>query len=94
MKKIVDIMNKNLVTVEAGTSFEEVLKLMKEKRIGRIPVMENGKLIGVVTRNDILVKQEKAPLPPVLAVWDLLITLPENKEFKEKYNKITGTTAK
>ena len=79
-------MNKNLVTVEAGTSFEEVLKLMKEKRIGRIPVMENGKLIGVVTRNDILVKQEKAPLPPVLAVWDLLITLPENKEFKEKYN--------
>ena len=94
MKKIADIMNKNLVTVEAGTSFEEVLKLMKEKRIGRIPVMENGKLIGVVTRNDILVKQEKAPLPPVLAVWDLLITLPENKEFKEKYNKITGTTAK
>ena len=94
MKKIIDIMNKDLVTVEANTSFEEVLKLMKEKRIGRIQVLENGALIGVVTRNDILVKQEKAPLPPILAVWDLLITLPENKEFKEKYNKIIGTTAK
>ena len=65
MKKIIDIMNKDLVTVEANTSFEEVLKLMKEKRIGRIPVLENGALIGVVTRNDILVKQEKAPLPPI-----------------------------
>ena len=94
MKKIVDIMNRNIVTVNADDSFEEALKLMKEKGIGRIPVMENGKLIGVITRNDILVKTEKAPLPPVLAIWDLLITLPNNKEFKEKYDKITGVTAK
>lgn len=94
MKKIIDIINKNLVTIEAEDSFEVALKLMKEKGIGRIPVMENGKLIGVITRDDILVKKEKAPLPPVLAIWDLLITLPNNKEFKEKYDKITATTAK
>ena len=43
MKKIADIMNKNLVTVNASDSFEEALKLIKEKGIGRIPVMENGK---------------------------------------------------
>ena len=79
MKKIADIMNKNLATVDADDSFEEALKLMKEKGIGRVPVLENGKLIGVITRNDILVKTEKAPLPPVLAIWDLLITLPNNK---------------
>ena len=94
MKKIIDIMNKNLVSVDANASFEEALKLMREKGVGRIPVMENGKLIGVITRNDILVKKEKAPLPPVLAIWDLLITLPTNKEFKEKYDKITAITAK
>ncbi|ACZ08050.1 Hypoxic response protein 1 [Sebaldella termitidis] len=94
MKKIADIMNKNLATVDADDSFEEALKLMKEKGIGRVPVLENGKLIGVITRNDILVKTEKAPLPPVLAIWDLLITLPNNKEFREKYDKITGVTAK
>ena len=87
MKKIADIMNKNLATVDADDSFEEALKLMKEKGIGRVPVLENGKLIGVITRNDILVKTEKAPLPPVLAIWDLLITLPNNKEFREKYDK-------
>ena len=35
MKKIADIMNKNLATVDADDSFEEALKLMKEKGIGR-----------------------------------------------------------
>ena len=59
MKKIADIMNKNLATVDADDSFEEALKLMKEKGIGRVPVLENGKLIGVITRNDILVRLKR-----------------------------------
>ena len=33
MKKIADIMNKNLATVDADDSFEEALKLMKEKGV-------------------------------------------------------------
>ena len=93
MKTIKEIMNKNLITVKRDTSFEEVLGIMKEKGIGRIPVIDNDKLVGVITRNDILVKKEKAPLPPVIAIWDLLITLPKNKEFKEKYDKLVGVTA-
>ncbi len=37
-----------------------------------------------------LVKQGVAPTPPVVAFWDLLITLPQNKEFVSKLSKLSG----
>ncbi|MCK5779381.1 MAG: CBS domain-containing protein [Psychrilyobacter sp.] len=94
MKKISDVMNTDLITIDANLSFEKVLKIMIEKGVGKLPVIENGKLIGVVTRDDVLVRQETAPLPPVVAFWDLLITLPESKNFKEKLKKLSAYTAK
>lgn len=94
MKKISDVMNTDLITIDADLSFEKVLKIMIEKGVGKLPVIENGKLIGVVTRDDVLVRQETAPLPPVVAFWDLLITLPESKNFKEKLKKLSAYTAK
>lgn len=93
MKKIVDVMNTELITINRETNFKEILKIMQEKGIGRLPVIEDDKLIGVVTRDDILVKQEKAPLPTAVAFWDLFITLPQSKHFQEKLKKLSAYTA-
>ena len=94
MKQVCDVMNTDLITIEANLTFDHILKIMTEKGVGKLPVIENGMLVGVVTRDDILVRQETAPLPPVIAFWDLLITLPENKEFKKKLKKLSGYNAK
>jgi CBS domain-containing protein len=94
MKKVSDVMNKELITIGPNLSFDKILEIMSTKGVGKLPVIEDGELIGVVTRRDILVKQETAPLPPVIVFWDLLITLPENKEFKEKMKKLSGYTAR
>ncbi|WP_028855777.1 CBS domain-containing protein [Psychrilyobacter atlanticus] len=94
MKQVRDVMNTDLITIEANLTFDNILKIMTEKGAGKLPVIDNGQLIGVVTRDDILVRQETAPLPPVIAFWDLLITLPENKEFKKKLKKLSGYIAK
>ena len=94
MKDIRSVMNKDLITIEASLTFDKILQIMTEKGVGKLPVIENGTLVGVVTRDDILIRQETAPLPPVIAFWDLLITLPKNKDFKEKLKKLSGFTAK
>jgi CBS domain-containing protein len=94
MKQVRDVMNTDLITIEASLTFDKILKIMTEKGVGKLPVIDNGQLVGVVTRDDILVRQETAPLPPVLAFWDLLITLPGNKEFKKKLQKLSGYVAK
>ncbi len=93
MKKAKDILNKDVITISENTNFEEVLKIMKEMNIGELPVIKNRKIIGVVTRDDILAKSGEAPLPPVIAFWDILVTLPHNKEFVDKLSKLAGYRA-
>ncbi|WP_320046261.1 CBS domain-containing protein [uncultured Ilyobacter sp.] len=93
MKRIADVVNKEVISISKETSFDDIILIMKEKGVGRLPVVSEGKVIGVVTRDDILIREEKAPLPPVIAFWDLLITLPGNKEFKSKLKKIASFKA-
>ncbi len=49
-----DIMTKDPICVEEETSVEEIIKLMTEKNIIRVPVVRKEKLIGVISRCDIL----------------------------------------
>jgi CBS domain-containing protein len=93
MKKIKDVVNREIVTVVKETSFDEIISIMKTKGIGKVPVVEGEKVIGVVTRDDMLAREEKAPLPPVIALWDLMITLPGNKDFQNKLKKISSFSA-
>ncbi len=51
-----DYMTKNVVTVSPQTTTSEVIKLMKESDHNSYPVVENNKLVGMVTSFDIVVK--------------------------------------
>jgi CBS domain-containing protein len=48
------IMTTPAVTVRRGEIIEEVARLMRVHQINRVPVVEEGRLIGVVTRGDVL----------------------------------------
>ena len=89
MKKVKDVVNRNFITVSPSSSFEEVINIMK-KGVGKVPELENEKVVGIITRDDILVKEGKFPLPPVIAFWEVMITLPGNKEYQEKLNKFSS----
>jgi len=49
-----DIMSDNLVVVEPGTDIFDALNIMNEHRIRHLPVMEEGKLRGLITLRTIL----------------------------------------
>jgi len=48
------IMSTKLVVVDPETPISEIRKLMVEKGVGRIPVIENGILTGIITKTDII----------------------------------------
>jgi CBS domain-containing protein len=50
------IMTTNVVTITPETSFDDCLKLMKEKGFRRIPVISNNELKGIITVGDIIHK--------------------------------------
>lgn len=47
-------MTKEVITVESSASWEEVQRIMVQHDIGRVPVLEEGKIVGIVSRSDIL----------------------------------------
>lgn len=49
-----DLMSKNLVTIGPEARVEEAAKLMAEARVKKLPVVDEGKLIGIVTQTDIV----------------------------------------
>lgn len=48
-----DSMTKNPIVIESNSLLEEAAVIMRENRIGTLPVVENGKLVGIITESDI-----------------------------------------
>lgn len=48
-----DAMSKKPITIEAGSLLEEAAVIMREKKIGTLPVIEDDKLVGIITESDI-----------------------------------------
>ncbi|PLR79189.1 CBS domain-containing protein [Bacillus sp. V3-13] len=55
--KVEAIMSKNLITVSPDTSTKEAAELMAQHQIRRLPVVENGKLVGIVALGDLAVRE-------------------------------------
>ncbi len=55
--KAKEIMAFPLVTIEPETSVDEACKLAARKRIKRLPVVENGMLVGIVSIRDLLTRK-------------------------------------
>lgn len=49
-----DIMTKDPICVEEDTHVDEIIKIMTEQNIIRVPVVRKGNIIGVISRCDIL----------------------------------------
>jgi len=52
--KVADLMSKDLQVAEKDTPIMEVTKIMADKGYQRIPVVENGNLIGLITQSSLI----------------------------------------
>jgi CBS domain-containing protein len=52
--KVTEVMSEEVVTVSPAASVREAATIMADQNINRLPVTENGLLVGIVTRGDIV----------------------------------------
>ncbi len=52
--KVNAAMSENLVTVNSHSTLEEAAQLLLKHKVGGLPVVENDKLVGIITTSDIL----------------------------------------
>jgi acetoin utilization protein AcuB len=49
-----DVMTSTVVTLAPAAFVADAARLMRRERIGAIPVVEGGRLVGILTRSDVL----------------------------------------
>lgn len=59
---VADFMTSDVVSVEIPGNREDVLKILKRTGISGVPVLKNNKLVGIITRKDLLRKSEETQL--------------------------------
>jgi CBS domain-containing protein len=88
--RVKDLMVKEVVTVAPETSLKDVATILAERGISGLPVVDGGKVVGVVSEADILMKAQ-APEPTRGALGRLLH--PQSQEEVEKLGARTAGEA-
>jgi CBS domain-containing protein len=52
--KVADVMSREVTTVAPETSMSEVATIMADQDINRVPVIEGDRVVGIITRGDIV----------------------------------------
>jgi len=75
--RISDVMTKNPITVDSESLVLDAQKIMRENNIRRLPVVDKGKLVGIVTQHDLL---QASPSPATsLSIHELNYLLAKMK---------------
>ena len=53
-RRVADLMTPSVVSAEPGTTVRKAANLLRGRSIGCLPIMESGKLVGIVTLSDLL----------------------------------------
>lgn len=91
MYKAEDIMTRQVFTVSPETKIAEAARLVLEKGVNGLPVVDNqGRLKGIICQSDLIAQQEKVPLPSFFTILDSFIPLTSYKNFEREVQKIAA----
>jgi len=69
------VMTSPVLTISETANIEETAKLMARKRVKKLPVINNGKLVGMITYTDIVAK-----VPTLLSILEELVR-PQHRSY-------------
>ena len=92
--KVRDIMTTEVVVAHPDTSVNLVARLMAGRDISGVPVVEDGRLVGIVTELDLIVRNTRLEPPAFFALLDARIPLETPTHYRERMRHMLGTLAR
>ncbi len=87
-----DIMSREVKTAHLDMSVKELAALLWENKIGGVPVVdEQGRVVGVVTENDLIDQNKKLHIPTMVSFLDSVIFIDSAATFEKEIKKMTGS---
>jgi CBS domain-containing protein len=72
-RKVAEVMSERIVSVRPDTPLDQVVALMEEHKIKRLPVVDGAKLVGIVARADLLRALLKFPEAKATNIPDAVV---------------------
>jgi len=86
-----EIMTRQVHTVTPETAVEELAQTFLRTGVSALPVVDGtGKLIGVVTETDLIEQNKPLHIPTVIALFDWVLYLESEKEFRSEVSRISA----
>jgi CBS-domain-containing membrane protein len=90
-----DIMTREVITVAEETPISEAARLMTERHISGLPVLNNKQaVVGIVCESDIIDQGKQLHLPTVVNLMGYLVFLESSKKLEKELKKMTGLTCR
>jgi CBS domain-containing protein len=87
-----DIMTTPVVSVPSSMTVRELAALFRDRRIGGVPVVDDDRLVGIVTEGDLMALDADVQMPHFFELFDSIIYLGSQKKFKEQLEKASAAT--
>jgi CBS domain-containing protein len=92
--KVREIMATDVVTVRRDTSVNDIARLMSERDISGVPVVDDAHhVVGIVTELDMIVRNTRLEMPAFIQILDGRIPLETPGHYRKRLQHMLGTHA-
>ena len=93
LKSVAEVMTRDPITVKTETPLRDTIKIMAEKGISGLPVVDDtGKLIGIISETDLMWQQAGVTPPAYFMIFDSVIYLTNPADYQRDLHKALGQT--
>lgn len=91
--KVKDIMTTDVQAVEASTSVKEVATKLVDLGVTGMPVVDGDAVVGIVTEDDLIMKEAKLHIPEYVNVLSSFLYLEDPEDVEMDLKKMLAVTA-
>jgi CBS domain-containing protein len=93
MFRVKDIMTSDVISVSPETEIVSAARIMIEKRINGLPVVDaKGNVVGILCQSDLVAQQKSVPIPSLFSLMDGFMPLTSLKRIEKEVEKIAALT--
>lgn len=94
MRTAKDIMTIEIISVTPDLDIPSAAKVLLENKINGVPVVEDGKLVGILCQSDLITQQKALNLPSVFTLLDGFVPLGGLERVEREMKKITAMSVR
>lgn len=91
---VTHIMRRDVPSVTPDDSIATIAKLMVDHGLPGLPVVENGKLIGIITESDIIVREAEVDVPTPVPFLDAIFMADAGPDFDDELRRVLAVNAR